>query len=144
MSVEIIYEKKYPHSRPKEKTQQEEIEVSAESDRLMLTFDEIYAKMTEDVTYVLIPERIKSSEEFVQTAIEVSELCELDTKITRHINHISVSYSFNCCGGMRHINRVFAMADEFAFFKDACGWDITISIDYYTHAMVRRNRIVAP
>lgn len=74
----------------------------------------------------------------------LSELYELDTKIECHLNHISVNYSFNCCGGMRDINRVFGRADPFSFFKDIYGWDITVSLDFYTHAVVRNDRAVAP
>lgn len=83
-------------------------------------------------------------EEFIQAAIEVSELYEWDTKIKRHVDHISVDYSFNCCGGMRDTNRVFGMVDQFSFFKDIFGWDITVSIDFYTHAVVRNGRVVVP
>lgn len=36
------------------------------------------------------------------------------------------------------------MADEFAFFKNIYGWDITVSLDFYTHAVVRNGRVVAP
>lgn len=36
------------------------------------------------------------------------------------------------------------MADEFALFKDIYGWDITVSLDFYTHAVVRNGRVVAP
>lgn len=69
---------------------------------------------------------------------------ELDTRIERHTDHISVNYSFNCCGGMRHMNRIFGMADQFSFFKDVDGWDITISMDYFTHTVIHNGRIIAP
>ena len=36
------------------------------------------------------------------------------------------------------------MADEFAFFKDIYGWDITVSLDFYTHAVVWNGRVVVP
>ena len=108
------------------------------------SFDEIMQKIQENTTYVLMPERIKASEDFIRAAIEVSELYELDTKIERHFDHISVDYSFNCCGGLRDINKVIGMADQSSFFKDILGWDITISLDFFTHAVVRNGRVVAP
>lgn len=144
MSVEIIYEKKYPRIDPMEEMKQIELEMADESKEPTPSFDEVIAKIHADTTYVLMPERIKASEKFIQTAIEVSELYELDTKIERHIDRIIVNYSFDSCGGMRDINRVFGMADEFAFFKDVHGWDITVSLDFYTHAVVRNGRVVAP
>ena len=144
MSVEIIYEKKYPRIDPMEELKQVEMEAADEPEQPRPTFDEIMQKIYANTTYVLMPERIKASEEFIQTAIEVSELYELDTKIERHLDHISVNYSFDCCGGLRDINKVFGMADQFSFFKDIYGWDITVSMDFYTHAVVRNGRVVAP
>lgn len=144
MSVEIIYEKKYPRIDPMEELKQVEMEAADEPEQPRPNFDEIMQKIYANTTYVLMPERIKASEEFIQTAIEVSELYELDTKIERHLDHISVNYSFDCCGGLRDINKVFGMADQFSFFKDIYGWDITVSMDFYTHAVVRNGRVVAP
>ncbi len=144
MSVEIIYEKKYPRIDPMEEMKQIEMEMADEPEEPTPSFDEIMQKIQENTTYVLMPERIKASEDFIRTAIEVSELYELDTKIERHFDHISVDYSFNCCGGLRDINKVIGMADQSSFFKDILGWDITISLDFFTHAVVRNGRVVAP
>ena len=144
MSVEIIYKKKYLRIDPMEELKRVEMEAADELEQPRPTFDEIMQKNYANTTYVLMPERIKASEEFIQIAIEVSELYELDTKIERHLDHISVNYSFDCCGGLRDINRVFGMADEVAFFKDIYGWDITVSLDFFTHATVRNGRVVSP
>lgn len=104
MSVEIIYKKKYLRIDPMEELKRVEMEAADELEQPRPTFDEIMQKIYANTTYVLMPERIKASEEFIQTAIEVSELYELDTKIERHLDHISVNYSFDCCGGLRDIN----------------------------------------
>ena len=144
MSVEIIYEKKYPRIDPMEEMKQIEMEMADEPEEPTPSFDEIMQKIQENTTYVLMPERIKASEDFIRAAIEVSELYELDTKIERHFDHISVDYSFNCCGGLRDINKFIGMADQSSFFKDILGWDITISLDFFTHAVVRNGRVVAP
>ena len=45
---------------------------------------------------------------------------------------------------MRDINPVFGMANQFAFIKDIYGWDITVSLDFYTHAVVRNSMVVNP
>lgn len=103
MSVEIIYEKKYPRIDPMEEMKQIELEMADEPEEPTPSFEEIMQKIQENTTYVLMPERIKASENFIQAAIEVSELYELDTKIERHFDHISVNYSFNCCGGLRYL-----------------------------------------
>ena len=93
MSVEIIYEKKYPRIDPIEEMKQIELEMADEPEEPTPSFEEIMQKIQANTTYVLMPERIKASEDFIQAAIEVSELYELDTKIERHFDHISVNYS---------------------------------------------------
>ncbi len=104
MSVEIVYEKKYPRIDPMEEMKQIEIEMADEPKEPNPSYEEMMQKIQANTAYVLMPERIKASEDFIQTAIEVSELYELDTKIERHLDHISVNYSFDCCGGLRDIN----------------------------------------
>lgn len=144
MSVEIIYEKKYPRIDPMEEMKQIELEMADESEEPAPSFEEVMQKIQANTTYVLMPERLIASEEFIRSAIEVSELYELDTRIVRHLDHVSVDYSFDCCGDLRDINQVFGMADRFSFFKDIFGRDITISLDFFTHAVVRNGRVVAP
>ena len=95
MSVEIVYEKKYPRIDLMEEMEQIKREMANEPEEPTSTFEEFMQKIQTNTTYVLIPERIKASEEFIQTAIEVSELYELDTRIERHFDHISVTYSFD-------------------------------------------------
>lgn len=143
MNDEVIYEKKYPRTDLMKELVQAEVDGADEPDQPNPSFDEIMQKICANTTYVLMPERTKASEEFVRAAIEVSERYELDTKITRHLDHISVDYSFDCGGGMRDINRVFGMADQFSFFKDIFGRDITVSLDFFTHAVVRNGRATA-
>ena len=144
MSKEIIYEKKYPRIDPMVELKNSTQERVDDPKEPIPTFEEIMKKIQTNTTYVLMPERIKGSEEFIQTAIEISKLYELDTRIERRFDHISVIYSFDCCGGLRYINQVFKMADQFSFFTDIHDRDITISFDYFTHASVRNGRIVSP
>lgn len=145
MSEEVIYEKKYPRIGSMEELEQVlALDTVDEPEQPSPSFDEIMQKIYANTTYVVMPERTKAREEFVRAAIEIAERYELDTKITRHADHISVDYSFNCGGGMREINRVFAMADQFSFFKDIFGRDITVSMDFFSPAVVRNGRVVAP
>ena len=144
MSVEIVYEKKYPRIDPMEEMKQIELEMADEPKEPTPSFEEIMQKIQENTAYVLMPQRIKASEDFIRAAIEVSEMYELDTKIDHLLDHISVDYSFNCCGGLRDINRVIGMADQTSFFKEIFGCDITISLDFFTHAVVRNGSVVAP
>lgn len=144
MDKGIIYEKKYPRIDPLVEMKSMVQGTDDEPTDPIPTFEEIMQKIQSDSTYVLMPKRVKACEKFIQTAIEVSELYELDTRIERRFDHVNVTYSFDCCGGLRYINRVFRMADQFSFFTNIHGRDITISFDYYTHATIRNGRIVSP
>ncbi len=142
MNGEIIYEKKYEHIPPM--SEEEVMELTNGEEPLPGSFDEWYKKLMAETSYVPIKERITGSKEFVRTAIDVSQRHHIDTTIKRHAHHISAIYSFDCRAGMTHLQRVFGMADEFAFFKDVNDYDLTISMFYYTHAIIRKGHVVAP
>lgn len=147
MNPEIIYEKKYPQINLTEEMKRIEQKVAKEPKEPkepVPSIEELLQKLQANTTYVLMPERIKAGEKFIKTAIEVSELYQLDTRIERHFDHICVTYSFDCCGAMRNINRVFGMADQFAFFKDIHGFDITVSCDFFTHTAIRNGMVISP
>ena len=144
VSVEVIYEKKYLHIDSVDEMKQIGLEIADEPEERLSSFEEMMEKICINTTYVLMPERVRASREFVRAAIEISKLYELDTRIERRLDHISVNYSFDCGGGLRDINRLFGMADQVSFFKNINGRDITISLDFYTHAVVRNGRIASP
>ncbi len=141
MEKERIYEKKYP---PAGQRGEAEHATAGEPEALRRDFREMYRKMIEETTNLAIPGRMQASEQFIRTAIEVGQLYKLDTEITRYEDRITVRYAFDCCGGLKELNRVFGMADTFSFFKDIDGRDLTICMDYYTHAVLRGGKIVAP
>lgn len=137
MQPEIICERKYP---PIILTKAPiDSGTAGKTKPIVPAFDKILNQV-----YIPIPERIKASAAFIQIAIKLSEQYELDTTIERHDTHITVRYSFDCCGGIRGIAQILGMVDEFAFFKDLYGKDITVSMDYYTHIIARGNTVVAP
>ena len=100
--------------------------------------------MVENRTLILIPEKLKKADEFIKLAIEVSELYELDTKISEKDSHIVVNYSFDSAGDMAFLIPVFRQADSISFFTGIYGFEITISLDYYTHAVYNKDRLVHP
>ena len=117
MNREVIFEKRYP---------------KAINDTLM-------AAMVKDLTggperrearlsralagrvLVPLPQWKKSAEVFIQTAREVSELYELDIKVVKHFDHITVTYYFNAGGGLRHLRDVIRYADELS--SSPTPWD---------------------
>lgn len=100
--------------------------------------------MMDNRTIIPIPEKIEKADEFIKLAIEVSELYELDTKISEKDSCIEVNYSFDCGGDMVFLLSVFRKADSISFFTGICGFDITVSLDYYTHAVYNKGRLVRP
>ncbi len=132
MNGEVIYEKKYPRlDLP---------EVEDDRERHLPDAETFRKRLLENRVLVPLPQRRKSAQEFICTAIEVSQQYEFDTKIERHDSHIAVTYSFDCGGGIGGMGKLLGMADELSFFKDILGADITIGLDYYTHAVIRRRR----
>ncbi|MBS5655892.1 MAG: hypothetical protein KHW98_04200 [Firmicutes bacterium] len=89
-----------------------------------MTFDEIINEIFREIEYVLLPERAKTAEAFVKTAIEISETYELDVKIVKHHSHISVNYYFNSTGCMGFLRKVIMFADDIEFFTNTKGYDM--------------------
>lgn len=148
--MSVIYEKHYPHPTFEEEMKElEEYKKEMENSpdykpEPEMTFDEFYKKVMNERTLVLLPERMKGSEEFIKLAIETSEMYELDTKITRKDSHIAVNYSFDCAGDMDFLIPLFRMADSISFFTGIYGFEITISLDYYTHAEFSKGKFIHP
>lgn len=146
----VIYEKHYPHPTLEEELKElEECRKELEKDpdykpKPAKSFEEFYQDMVENRTLILIPEKLKKADEFIKLAIEVSELYELDTKISEKDSHIVVNYSFDSAGDMAFLIPVFRQADSISFFTGIYGFEITISLDYYTHAVYNKDRLVHP
>ena len=143
MDGEVVFEKRYP---------------KAVNDTLMAAAE----AMVEDLTggperrearlsralagrvLVPLPQRRKSAAAFIQTAREVSELYELDVKVVKYFDRITVTYYFNAGGGLRYLRDVIRYADELSFFANSMGYEIVLSIDHYTHAVFRGGRRIYP
>ena len=147
MGGEVIFEKRYP---------------KVVNDTLMAVAETMVETMVKDLTgdperrearlgraladpvLVPLPQRRKSAEAFIQTAREVSELYELDVKVVKYFDHITVTYYFNAGGGLRYLRDVIRYADELSFFANSMGYEIVLSIDHYTHAVFRGGRRIYP
>ena len=144
MGAEIIYEKKYPRFNAEEALREANEAFPETPSETKPTYEEIIEKIYGNLTYELMPERKAKSEKLVSAAIKVSELYDLDITVKRYIDHISITYSFDCCGGLKYINKVIGMADQTSYFTNVHGKDITIVLDYYTHTVYREGRAIAP
>ena len=148
--MSVIYEKHYPHPTFEEEMKEyEKWKKGQESSpgykpEPEITFDEFYKNIMENRTLILLPERMKRSENFIKIAIETSEQYELDTRISRKDDRIEVDYSFDCAGDMDFLMPIFRQADSISFFTGIYGFDITISLDYFTHAVFDKGRFLHP
>lgn len=143
MDTGVVYERKYPKVDAEALYREMEEQASDETGQPS-TFNEIMAKIYSNTAYVIMPQREQECEAFIEVAIEVSELYEIDCKITNHFDHVTVNYSFDCAGNMRELKRVFSLADDYSFFAGIYDRDITVCLDYYTHAVVRNGRVIFP
>ncbi len=143
----VIYEKKFPNT-DMELLAELEKELAAEGvedeESEHIPFEEIVKRIYRDMVYVVMPGRKEKAVAFIKKAIAVSELYEMDIKVEAFISHVCVTYSFNCGAGMKHLIEVIGEADNMAFFTNINGFDIVMSLDFYTHAEYRKGRQVNP
>lgn len=139
--AEIIYEREYSHKTSAEKAENHAKELPEIPHP---SFEEFYQNMMSRRCLILLPERIQSAERFIKTAVEVGEIYGMDTKIERMDSHISVTYQFDCGGEMDHLISIFRLADTVSFFMDTGGFDITLVLDYYTHAVYQGEKLLRP
>ncbi len=109
-----------------------------------ITFDEIMKKIYSDVTYLVLPKREKKAKAFIKTAIEISNDYKIDIEIEEHLSHISVTYYFDCCAGMGFLREIIEMADDISFFNHIKSYDLVMSLDFYTKAVFKRDRLIQP
>ena len=146
MMGEIIYKKQFQ----REAIDENEAEMSecTKSHRncagKVPSFEEVLKEIYSNVTYIVLPEREKKAEYFIKTAIEISNDYKLDIEIEKHLSHISVNYSFDCCAGMGYLKRIIEMSDDIAFFDHIKGFDLVMSLDFYTKAVFKRDRLIQP
>lgn len=143
-SHEIIYYKKYPKLNMSEVLlDTEEISVSKSVDNYP-SFEDVLQKISAATKLVRLPGREKQSQQFIETAIKLSHSYQLDTLIVRNNSHVTAEISFDGGLSMHMFKEIFVLADDFSFYTNIEDRDITISIDCYTHAVVRNGRIVMP
>ena len=135
----IIYEKEYRKETPEEQTYEPEGRRTPD-----ISFEEYVRRGYENRFSISIPDRENGAKEFIAAAKDVSELYRLDVKITEHIDHISADFYFNAGGSMRYMKEVLNLADDISFFSDVDGYEIVMSLDYYTHAVFVGGRQVHP
>lgn len=141
---EIIYEKRYPKESMENFIALTDWLNRELSQKPVPSFDQFQKRLEEDYIYILIPHRQRIAKKFVWIAREISELYELDVKITKHVSHISVDYYFGATSCMRYLKDVIKFADDISFFANIEGYKIVLCLDCYTHAVYHRGRRIYP
>ena len=138
MSDSIIYEKHYPKANTAEK------EIQSASGAEPLSFEQIMEKIYKDVIYVPLPEKQAAARGFLEEAIAISNTYEVDIKIRQYFERIEVKYYFDCAVSVGFLKEILVSADEISFFKDDEGFNLALSLDFYTHAIYRKERCIIP
>ena len=108
------------------------------------SLSEMIAALEEKTTYTPLPNRIKNREKFIQAAIELSEVYELDVDIVQQKGAVCATYLLDYVAAFRNINPLMTMGDEFFFSAHKNGLKISFSVTYYTHQQERNGYIMAP
>ena len=108
------------------------------------SFEEIMKEIYSGVSYLVLPQREKLAQAFIEVAIDLSNTYEVDIEIKEHFSHISVNYFFDCSAAMGFLKKIIQMADDITFFDHIKGYDIVLSLDYYTKAVFRNGRLIQP
>lgn len=135
----IIYEKEYPKGTPEEQTYEPEGRKIPD-----ISFEEFMRRGYENRFSIPMPERENGAKAFISAAKKVSELYQIDVKITEHIDHISADFYFNAGGSLCYMKEILKLADDISFFPRVNSYDIMMSLDYYIHAVFMGGRQIHP
>lgn len=141
MDNSIIYEKHYSKVGCSDAADDT---VESTKDATRLNFEQIMEKIHRDVVYVPLPEKQTASKEFLKTAIAISTTYEIDVKILQHLERIEVKYYFDYAVSVGFLKDVIMFADDISFFEDVEGFNLVLSLDFYTHAVYRKERCIIP
>ena len=126
MNEHVIYKKQYPDTVP------DEIKAEAADTSDMPSWEEFIQKARAKHLQKSSPERIARSKEFIDAAIEIAELYELDLEIVQKPTSISADFSFDSGASMGFLKELISMADDIHFFSQIRNREITMSIVFNT------------
>lgn len=135
MFREIIYAKHYPRNPILEEMEEKtgNFEMHLEDVQSPI---EMLEELERKTMYIPIPGREKKKKRFIQNAIQVAEIYQMDIEIVQFTGHVSATLSFDCGAAMLEFKRIMAMGDDYSLFTNIRGHDITMSVDYYTHYVI--------
>lgn len=127
---EVIYFKKYPSGK-----RQYEALMWGEPNPSEKRSDEFYRELAEGTGYVEIPGRAEKSQEFIDLAINISKSHRYDIVVRRLRHLVAVDLSFDAPAALSKLTGLIGMADEMSLFTKINDRDVTLALDFYTHAV---------
>ena len=139
MTTKTIYEKTFPKDPILEELAQwRRADAFNDYQGQFSSFQEMLRDIENNTIYIPRPYKIRNRKRFIKAAIAFSDLYEIDLVIMQSKGHILATYSFDICTGIRDLCKVMHMADEFDFFPDMNGHKICMTLNYYTHNIIRK------
>lgn len=133
----IIYQKQYPSVDDIVSEIQQPAKVIP-----FLSFDAFMEKAN-DVQLEPMPEREAMSQTFINTAIQVSDLFQIDLTVEQNEEYISAVFTVESGPCPEALKPLFVLADRY-FFTVCKDYRLMISLDFYTHKVFRNGRLIAP
>lgn len=144
MDGKVIFSKTYDKAKEAGILDNQVVASPINSHANLLPWKNFYEQFNENTSFVVMPQRLAMRREFVNAAIEVAEQYSIDVVITEYDERITADLSFDCGGAMKLLKRVIGYADNISFFRGIRGREITLSVDFYTHAVFRSGKKLAP
>ena len=145
MFSQVIYEKQFPKDPVLEALlkQQAADEYNAQQSQYP-SFRAMLADLERHTTYIPRPYRLKNRKRFINAAIALSDRYEIDISIMQSRGVISATFYFDPCAGIHNLNNIMGMADEFEFLTNIHGYEICMTLNYYTHKIIRNGIVISP
>lgn len=135
---EVIYEKQYPL------VDVDQLKCAGKCSSIPeLSFEEFMEKANSAIELIPIPERQELVENFLKTAIQVSEEYEIDLTVTKCDELVSACFTVESGPCAEALKPLFILADRY-FFTVCKDYRLMISLDFYTHAVYRNGRRQVP
>lgn len=135
---EVIYEKHYPLVDAEQLNG-----VGKCSSIPELSFEEFMEKANSAIELIPIPERQELAEHFLKNAIQVSEEYEIDLTVTKCDKLVSACFTVESGPCAEALKPLFILADRY-FFTVCKDYRLMISLDFYTHKVLRNGKIINP
>ena len=145
MFSKIIYEKTFPKDPILEALkQQESADLFNEEQAQYPSFLSMMLCRELQTTYIPRPYRIRNRKRFINAVIALSDFYEIDLTVMQSRGLISATFYFDICAGMHNLNNIMGMADEFEFLTNVREHDICMTLNYYTHKIIRNGITISP